>query len=315
MIQKHQYLSIFVTVFVCLIGLLITIKYTGNWESVRGQILGVVSGIGTPQIILPTPGVPLPPTIAPKVVTVLTTIDPTSVVTTVIPTPVKYSVTYLNAPDNLTEGGVATFTWNVNGPGKIINKTGIYFGSTSHPGNLDLLVSPAETGYTGAVNDFLNGEYVIPLRFVGNLKIPPAGTYYSRAYALIDAENYWSDERVFTVQAVPKNDVSIITPPIKVKHGENTSFTWDVSGPANVTNYTVIVAGKTSLSGPLGTDIDIPHTPYTVLAKDFSGGNYNVPLRFIGNGIFPDTGIYYFRALVLINNKNIWSSEYQVTVE
>jgi hypothetical protein len=165
------------------------------------------------------------------------------------------------------------------------------------------------------LSDFLDGEYHIPLQFVGNIRIGSPGTYFARAYSLIDGKNYWSDEQSFIVKEIPRNKISMIGYPQKVKTGENASFTWEITGPQTTTGYTVIVGGKQSKSGNLDESVELSLTPYSVLVKEFIGGSYNVPLRFVGNTVFTETGTYYLRAFSSINNKNIWSEEFSMNVE
>jgi hypothetical protein len=176
-------------------------------------------------------------------------------------------------------------------------------------------MTPENSGYPLYLPDFLKGDYNVPLRFVGAIRINNPGIYYARAYTNIDGENIWSDERSFTVSRIPVNGIRIVNPPEKVSRGTNQPFTWEIVGPDNTTTFTTIVIGKLSKPGQLDDTVDIPRTPYAVLIKDFTGGNYRVPLRFVGNASFSEAGDYYYRALTYINNKNIWSEEYKLTVE
>ena len=242
---------------------------------------------------------------------------PASPTPTATPTPTieKSVITLIDGPGELVEGDVATFTWHVGGPAKIIHTTTIYYGVTSAPGALDTYVTPAEARYTFHVQDFFQGNYAIPMRFVGNVHQLAPGTYFYRAYAFIDGKHYWSQERNYIVKQIPKHGITIINRPTVLSPGANATFTWDVYGPAATTGFTAIVGGRQSRPGVLDASVDIPKTPYTVLVQDFTGGTYNVPLRFIGNAIVTEPGVYYFRALAFINGKNIWSDEYSFTVE
>ena len=206
-------------------------------------------------------------------------------------------------------------TWHVGGPLKTIHTTTIYYGTTSARGAFDDYVTPGDARYTYQLKDFLQGDYAVPLRFVGSVNQLVPGTYFYRAYALIDGKHYWSGERTFIVAPIPKHGITIIDRPGTLSPGGNAAFTWDVYGPAETTGFTVIVGGKQSLPGILDPSVDIPKTPYAVLVQDFTKGSYTVPLRFIGNAKVQDTGTYYFRALAFINGKNIWSDEYSFTVK
>lgn len=111
--------------------------------------------------------------------------------------PLDYKVSIINALKEVDAGKIASFTWRVDGPSATINHTSIRFGTVSNPGDLGKDVKPADTNYTELIKDFATGKYDIPLQFVGNVKIPAAGTYYFRGYAVIDDQHYWTDEYTF----------------------------------------------------------------------------------------------------------------------
>lgn len=225
------------------------------------------------------------------------------------------AIVVVNGPKELVEGNTATFTWDVTGPPKTIHSTTIFYGSKSFSGALTTNATPDDVPYTVSLKDFLDGDYQIPLRFIGNANLLKPGTYFYRAYALIDSKHYWSEESSFVVKQAPRHEVKIVNPPESVRTGENITFTWDVYGPSATMWYTVIAASMESKSGSLDTSIDLPKTPYQVLVNEFTTGPYTVPLRFIGNTKIGAPGVYYFRALAFINDKNIWSDEYSFSVE
>ncbi|MBI4062347.1 hypothetical protein HY410_00335 [Candidatus Gottesmanbacteria bacterium] len=226
-----------------------------------------------------------------------------------------YEIAIVSAPKEVIEENNAAFTWQISGRANTIHTTTIYYGTTSIPGTLSTNVTPGETHYTDVVKDFIRGDYRIPLRFIGNAIISPPGTYFYRAYALIDGKHYWTPEQSFVVKPKPRHEIKIIDPPRSVSAGENVAFTWDVFGPSATTGFTAIVGGKESKPGTFESSVDLPATPYSILVNDFISGTYNVPLRFVGNTKITDPGVYYFRALAFINGKNIWSDEYSLTVQ
>lgn len=236
----------------------------------------------------------------------------------VAPAPITQvpTVTFLDGPgEDLTEGGNASFTWYIDSPPVSIHTTTVYFGTTSDPGVLVTQASPEQTRYTRALQDFMDGTYGVPLRFVGSIPVSTAGTYFYRGYARIGEKHYWSSERSFVVTSKPRHEVKVSNFPTEVVVGENAAFTWDIYGPAATSGFTAIVGGKTSKPGKLETTIDLPQTPYSSLTQDFNSGSFAVPLRFIGNARITDPGVYYFRALAFINGKNIWSDEYSFIVK
>lgn len=233
----------------------------------------------------------------------------------IVPSVAKYEISVVSAPKELVEENNAAFTWQISGLTNTIHTTTIYYGTTSTPGTLSTSVTPGETHYTDEVKDFIRGDYRIPLRFIGNAIIPAQGTYFYRAYALIDGKHYWTSERNFFVKAKPRHEIKIVDPPRNIAPGENVAFTWDIFGASATTGFTAIVGGKESKPGTLESSVDLPATPYSTLVNDFISGTYAVPLRFVGNTKITDPGVYYFRALAFINGKNIWSDEYSLTVQ
>lgn len=290
-----------------------------------GAVAVVLTGLVLWRGTRPTPS-PIPPSVLGQaslpgqthfdaLTTVTNTPMPISPTLTPTPTPEAPTVTVVDGPRELAPGDIATFTWHVGGAPASIRTTALYYGTTSHPGVFLTDAKPQDTRYNQVLKDFLDGTYGIPLRFVGSAAVGTPGTYYYRSYALVGGKHYWSGERTFTVKALPKHEIKLLHFPSIVSAGENAAFTWDVSGPAATTGFTAIVGGKLSKPGALDAAVDIPQTPYAILTQDFVYGNYAVPLRFIGNAKIPEAGVYYFRALVFINGKNIWSDEYSFTVQ
>ncbi len=241
------------------------------------------------------------------------TVAPTIPFATVIQQPTKKTteatIAIDHLPSSVKAGDVATFTWSITSIPKTIPSTAVYFGRTSNTGVFTTAMTPDESGYTAATPEFISGSYTIPLTFIGNTKIPEPGTYFARAWALVDGKNIWSDEKSFIVDASPVHSVSITEKPDAVFAGANAAFTWDVSGPPSSAGYTAIVYSSTSYPGSLDTAAALQSTPYKTLTTEFSGGSYSVPLRFIGNAVIHEKGTYYIRALAVVGGKNIWSGE------
>ncbi len=303
--RKHSIIVfVLILIFIALLftGLFIKSKSsTKNPVIKNGKVLGGFAEISTKQVPAPTEIIPTPTDIPP----------------TPTPTPIEYRVNFIDNTKELLEGGNATFTWYIDGPAKLFHKSAVYFGLVSNNGILKKDTAPADTTYTDSVKDFQTGDFIIPLRFVGNTIITKPGKYFTRAYALIDSNNFWSDEREITVKPIPTPafDIKIINYPKTVKLNENSAFTWDISGPLATSVFTAIVGSKESKSGQIDESVDLSKTPYKILTKEFTNGIYSIPLRYIGNTIMPEFGTYYIRALVLINGRNIWSDEYTLNVQ
>src|SRR3989344_9304884 len=97
----------------------------------------------------------------------------------------NYRLTLVDAPKEVSAGQTATFTWRIDGPPTTINHTSVHLGTTSQPGELASDVKPENTPYKLNVQDFANGNYNIPLQFIGNIMIDTPGAYYYRVHATI----------------------------------------------------------------------------------------------------------------------------------
>lgn len=225
----------------------------------------------------------------------------------------EYKVSLVDAPKEAFSGSTTTFTWRIDGSPATINRTVVFLGTTSNPGELGKEVKPADTKYTEYVKDFDNGKYDIPLQFIGNIKIGNPGTYYYRVYAAVKDKNYWSDE--YTMDVKQKNyGISVLSAPNEASAGAATTFTWTVDGPASVIDTTSVRYGPASNPGVLGEEITPKETKYTEFLKDFINGEYTIPLQFIGNLKFTYPGKYYYRFHTLIQGRNYWTDEYTITV-
>lgn len=297
---------LFVILFasVAVISIALAQKYSGSESDVASVLGDAIEKVPVPEILLPDPTVTLSPT--------PTTVPAAPSATGI---PVVHNVSIRDFTAEVMEDEPVTFTWAVEGPSRTIRKTAVYYGIVSVPGQLSREIGPENTVYSGMLRDFADGRYIIPLQFIGSVRIPTAGIYFARAYALVDGKHYWSNEFSFIIQKRPKNTITIVDYPKTLKSGGNASFTWEINGPPAMTGFTVIAGGKESKPGGLGEAVDLPQTPYAVLVNDFTTAQYQVPYRYIGNVKLQDTGTYYFRALAYVNGKNIWSEEYSLVVE
>jgi hypothetical protein len=315
MIKRNKNISILITLFLCVIALFISVLIRDYFlpNNVYSALPSfVVSPISSDEVVENIATISQMPEKAEPTREIKILDKPTE-------TPIQkisdFKISFIDAPRDLLEGSQATFTWSVQGSPEPIDTSTVYIGTKNISGSIDKTIKPSDLEYTIYIKDFIKGSYMIPMQFVGSVNIPNPGTYYARAYTYINGNHIWSDEHTFTVRQIPRNEIKIVNPPSSIYKGANVPFTWEIVGPAGTTTFTTIVLAKDSKPGLLDTTIDIPQTPYTVLIKDFTNGNYTVPLRFIGNAMFNETGEYYYRALTFMNNKNIWSEEYKLIVQ
>lgn len=220
-----------------------------------------------------------------------------------------YKTTLVDAPKESPAGSVMTFTWRIDGSPTTINHTAVHFGLESNPGILETKVAPADTKYTDFVKDFAEGQYDIPLQFIGNVKVDEPGTYYFRVHAQVKDKHFWSDEYTFTVLPTDYR-ISLVNSPKEVTVGSMTTFTWRVEGPATTINHTAVYMGTVSNPGSLGREVEPKNTKYTEFSKDFVKGGYKIPLQFIGNYKITKEGTYFFRIYVDVDDKHYWTDEY-----
>lgn len=222
--------------------------------------------------------------------------------------PPSYKITLLDAPKQVAQGSLATFTWRLDGPPATISHTAVYFGQVSNPGDLGLDVAPENTKYTEFSKEFDQGEFGIPLVFVGNSPMSELGEYFFRVQALINGKNYWSQEQTLTVIKGEYKAV-IIDAPAKVTAGTVSTFTWRVDGPSATIPSTAVYVGKTSIPGVLGKDVKPERTGYNFATDEYIRGNFKIPLQFIGNLKIATPGAYFYRVHAGINGENYWSEE------
>ena len=226
----------------------------------------------------------------------------------------SFRVTLVDAPKEVNSNTVATFTWRIDGPSTTINQTTVRLGTASQTGELGKDVKPENTSYNLAVQDFINGNFNIPLQFVGNIALTDPGVYYYRVYGLIKDKHYWSDEYSLEVK-VPEYKVVLLDAPPEAVEDEVFSFTWRVEGLATTINHTSVHYGTKSTAGDLVKTVKPDDTDYTDLVKDFAAGNFNIPLQFVGNTTIAKPGTYYYRGHAIINGEHYWTEEKTLTVK
>jgi hypothetical protein len=109
-------------------------------------------------------------------------------------------VSFVDATKELYKGATATFTWEVNGKNTTINTTDVLISNQSIVGDINTNVPPENTPYAVLCNDYSNGTFSIPLRFICNVRMDTVGTFYIRSYAYMNNENIWSEERQIIVK-------------------------------------------------------------------------------------------------------------------
>lgn len=219
-----------------------------------------------------------------------------------------YKVTLIDAPKEVSAATNSTFTWRVDGPATTINHTAVHLGTSSQGGDLGKDVKPENTPYNLLVQDFANGNYNVPLQFVGNIILNTPGTYYYRVHAQVKDKHYWTDEYTLEVKTQDYK-VSMISAPSQAVEDEVFAFTWRVDGLPTTITHTSVHYGTESTPGILGKEVAPDDTNYEDLVTDFTDGEYNIPLQFVGNTKIATPGTYYYRGHAIVNGQHYWTDE------
>lgn len=113
----------------------------------------------------------------------------------------EFSIELLTVPDTMMAEVPGNYSWKVTAPNSFsTTATGIYWNYESSPSALTKYDSPKAVAYPNFSEDYSSGLFKLPETFDLNLKFPRAGVVYFRAYALIDHDHLWTDERQITVK-------------------------------------------------------------------------------------------------------------------
>lgn len=114
-------------------------------------------------------------------------------------TPAEFNVDVEDAPTNITANEPFDLSWSVTGEnGSEISRTAIYFGLNSSEDPEDPPANYSDSSDIFCVDE----DCTVPENFTDELVVDDAGTYFYRAYAEIEGENFWSDEKTFTVSPI-----------------------------------------------------------------------------------------------------------------
>jgi hypothetical protein len=150
------------------------------------------------------------------------------------PESLAVSVTVTEGPTKVQVGKLFTVKWTVVGPaGSSTNDTRVYYDTVSRAGSFAAGVTPKTSGYrsfTPTQSGALPGEFS-----VGVSPGPVGNVLFYRSYAMVDGQNYWSDEYELN-QVVSAPTVAKASVPSNVTGGYSYSVSWKVEGglPGNI---------------------------------------------------------------------------------
>ena len=108
----------------------------------------------------------------------------------------QFSINFEKVPATMIINQPENLSWKVDAPESFSTvSTGIYWNYESSPSALTKFDSPKAVGYPNFTEDYSSGLFKLPDTFDLNLKFPRVGTVYFRAYAKIDNDYLWTEEK------------------------------------------------------------------------------------------------------------------------
>jgi len=157
---------------------------------------------------------------------------------------ITIGIKLLSAPTSVEEGQQFEITWRVLGKeGTIIPSTAVHYDVVSHPGSLGFDVLPQQAGYKSITTENALGEYLLPSTFTSKIKAGTSKIYY-RIHAIINGENYWTQEYSIDVVKAETNTMG----------AKNYAVAADDRG-ANPNSLVVSKGSKFTITFNVGTDV------------------------------------------------------------
>lgn len=107
---------------------------------------------------------------------------------------------FISIPDLVRQEQFLNLVWRVEAEKEqTIMHTAVHYDYQSHPGELGKEIGPAQSGYTSLTPEFAKRDSKIPGNFTAKITPQLDGMIYLRAHAIIDGQNYWSEEKIVKV--------------------------------------------------------------------------------------------------------------------
>lgn len=125
---------------------------------------------------------------------------------------VEPQFTVITAPGSGTVGEKIEFNWGITAEeGTIAASTAVRYGKGSTLGELGKDIAPADTTYDRAPTAYTS--VTLPDTFISALWTGSEGMLYYRFHAVIEGENYWSDE--YSIEIAPEaEEVEVAEPTV-----------------------------------------------------------------------------------------------------
>lgn len=113
----------------------------------------------------------------------------------------RFSIDLTDFPIETSIGQSNRFVWRVDAPESFsAAKTGIYYSYDSSPSALLKGDSPEAVGYANFTFDYATGVFQLPDTFDLDLSFNQEGVVYFRAYAQIDKDHLWTEEKQLEIK-------------------------------------------------------------------------------------------------------------------
>lgn len=215
------------------------------------------------------------------------------------------SVEVLKAPSSIVAGKPFEISWRDNSPIETnINHTAIHYGPESKSPPVNLESYPY-------ISDILSGS--VPNDFstkitINNTEDYTTGVLYFRAHVIIEGVNYWSEEKTIMVQSTPVANItptiSVISYPVNVKGETNFTIRWTVlGGTPGMIHHTSIFWGFQS-----GGQNTADYPRISTIQTGYTPAEFSAELKA------PSAGPIYFRAHAMVDDAELFSPEYKITI-
>lgn len=209
----------------------------------------------------------------------------------------EIEVEFVNLPKGGRQDQDFTVVWKVEADKEpVVTHTAVHYDYISHSGDFGEDIGPAQSGYPKLTSEFAKKESKVPGNFTAKITPEKAGVLYLRAHAIIDGNNYWSEEKQIKIAEAIRLEASELEQELKeflkiedqLKFGEEKPVEMPAA-PKTPAKETFVIEGDDS--GLYPAEIKIKKgSPAEITFKVRSQGTYFGGLDFRGDPYF-NTGL------------------------
>lgn len=211
-------------------------------------------------------------------------------------------VAWKERPEDMKTGEPIAMTWELTGPDREIQHTGVHFANFS----VEDPETPADYGNSSGIRE----PAQVPDTYDTTVTFNESGTYYFRAHAIVDGQHKWTPEVAVNVtQKGPIStpvSVSVESAPDEATAGEAFNVSWRVTGTPSQVRTTSVYYGNASVENPAA---GAKYAERTGVHE-----NASIPQTFTTNVTVNRTGALYLRAHAVHEGSHYWSDEVQVNL-